>query len=240
MHHPRDNSRHVSVSIAPHVIHCNTVQKTKHDMLHENVSLAPHMQHTKTHCNTQQTHCNTFRLQHTSTHALSKRQFATCFLKHLSCGTCQHTATHCKHTATNCFCLAAHSTHCNTRDTMDKLVLWLPLAPHATHCITLQHTATTLQHNVSVSLLHLMQHTATYCNTLQAHCNPLFPSLLRLMQRTATHCNTLQTRCNTLFLSLSCASCNCIVHHHLSHHPRMEKSHSDCHELTECWIWSIE
>jgi len=60
----------------------------------------------------------------------------------------------------------------------------------ATHCNTLQHTATQLH------ILRLrcgtLQHTATHCNTLQhnytssgsgaAHCNTL--------QHTATHCNT--------------------------------------------------
>jgi len=53
----------------------------------------------------------------------------------------------------------------------------------ATHCNTLQHTAT---HCESV-----LQHTATHCNTLQhtaTHCNTL--------QHTATHYNTLQQTAN--------------------------------------------
>jgi len=81
----------------------------------------------------------------------------------------------------------------------------------ATHCNTLQHTAThfyVLREGVP-SLRHtathcnILQHTATHCDTLQRtstycekvchHCNTL--------QHTATYCNTLQhtaTHCNTL------------------------------------------
>ena len=91
----------------------------------------------------------------------------------------------------------------------------------ATHCNTLQHTATTLQqpaphcnklqhYNTDTQQerpgtglcikypkpIRTLQHTATHCNTLQhtaTHCNTL--------QHTATHCNTLQhtaIHCNTL------------------------------------------
>ena len=77
----------------------------------------------------------------------------------------------------------------------------------ATHCITLQHTATyrntpyawdscawlpathcnTLQHAATHHLCKTRAHTATHCNTLQhtaTHCNTL--------QHTATHCNRLR------------------------------------------------
>jgi len=58
----------------------------------------------------------------------------------------------------------------------------------ATHCNTLQYTATP-------------QHTAAHCNTLQ-HLNTL--------QHTATHCNTLrQTHCNTLQRPLFCVHLLC-------------------------------
>ena len=71
--------------------------------------------------------------------------------------TLQRTATHCNmHCMQIWACSSSLSTSIQT----------------ATHCNTLQHTATR------------MQHTATHCNTLQ---------------RTATHCNTLQhtvTHCN--------------------------------------------
>ena len=65
----------------------------------------------------------------------------------------------------------------------------------ATHCNTLQHTATHCTTHCST-----LQHTETHCNTLQhtaqhtaAHCNTL--------QHTATHCDTLQhtvPRCTSL------------------------------------------
>jgi len=57
------------------------------------------LQHTATHCDTLQTHCNT--LQQTATH----------------CKTLQNTATHCnalQHTATHCYTLQHTALHCNT------------------------------------------------------------------------------------------------------------------------------
>ena len=103
----------------------------------------------------------------------------------------------------------------------------------ATHCNTLQHTYTPLQHTLqhttrdrkpflfylvvnhfSPTLQHTAthyytrQHTATHCNTLQhtaTHCNTL--------QRTATPCNTRQhtaTPCNTL--QHPATPCNTLQH----------------------------
>ena len=96
--------------------------------------------------------------------------------------------------------------------------LWSPRA--ATHCDTLQHTATTCSLCLFLCVYHCfcvastcrfetgaeqlssarhcntLQHAATHCNTLQhtaTHCNTL--------QHIATHCNTLQhtaTHCNIL------------------------------------------
>jgi len=75
------------------------------------------------------------------------------------------------------------------------------------HCNTLQHTAT---HRRSY-MPHILQHTATQCNTLQhtaTHCNTLQCTATHrrgctphTMQHTATHSNALQhtaTHCNTL------------------------------------------
>ena len=75
----------------------------------------------------------------------------------------------------------------------------------ATHCNTLQCTATTYMYQehtswvtcaIYVAHCNTLQHAATHCNTLHytaTHCN--------ILQHTATHGNTLQhtaTHCNTL------------------------------------------
>jgi len=68
--------------------------------------------------------------------------------------------------------------------------------PHATHCNTLQHTATTLQH--TATHCNTLQHTATHCNALQRAGSLM---LVRTLGRFVTYCNTLQhpaTSCNTL------------------------------------------
>jgi len=92
---------------------------------------------------------------------------------------------YCRHSC--CYWTRYTATRCNTHCTIRATICF------ANHCV-LQHTA-------------ILQHTATYCNTLYAkgdevvqqsmctatHCNTL--------QHTATHCNTLQhtaTHCNTL------------------------------------------
>jgi len=81
----------------------------------------------------------------------------------------------------------------------------------ATHCNTLQHTAS-LRHSLQQTATHCL--TATHCNTLQhtaTHC--LTATHCNTLQHTATHCNTLQhtaslrhslrqPRCNYLFLLL--------------------------------------
>jgi len=82
----------------------------------------------------------------------------------------------------------------------------------ATHCNTLQHTAT------YCNILLKLQHTATYCNALQhtaTHCIALQRTTTHCnaLQRTATHCNTLQhtaTHCNTLQRT---ATYNAILQH---------------------------
>jgi len=76
----------------------------------------------------------------------------------------------------------------------------------ATHCNTLQHTATQHHHYRMLTLAtSALQHTATHCNTLQhtaTHCNTL-PPLSHAQPRylsSATHCSILQnpvTYCNT-------------------------------------------
>ena len=87
------------------------------------------------------------------------------------------------------------ATHCNTLQ--HTATPYNPLQHTATYCNTLQHTAThynTLQH--SATPCNTLQHTATHCNTLHhtaSYCNTL--------EHTTTHHNTPQhiaTRCNTL------------------------------------------
>ena len=83
---------------------------------------------------------------------------------------------------THCNKLQQAALHCNT------------LHHTAPHCITLHHTAT--RPVESFDAPHILQHTATHCNTLQhtaTHCNTL--------QHTATHRTTLHhtaTPCTTL------------------------------------------
>jgi len=84
------------------------------------------------------------------------------------------------------FCWSLHHQIQITSETCEGLST--PSSPHAlphtaTHCNTLQHTATQMQHTRNT-----LQHTATHCNTLQhtaTHCNTL--------PHTAIHCYTLQT-----------------------------------------------
>jgi len=96
--------------------------------------------------------------------------------------------------------------------------LYNTLQQTATHCDTLQHTATSWRkyvdtyvqgHSCSFYDSHCdtLQHTVTHCNTLQhsaIHCNTLQHTATHCntLQHTATHCNTAQhtaTHCNTLW-----------------------------------------
>ena len=101
--------------------------------------------------------------------------------------TLQHTATH---SVPPHISASISATHCNT------------LQHTATHCNTLQHTAThcnTLQHtrchpiSVRLSQQHTatlsLQHAATHCNTLLATPHQ-HVCLCHTPQHTATHCNT--------------------------------------------------
>ena len=115
--------------------------------------------------------------------------------------TLPHTATHCtceyvavcvvccsvlrRHTCVSVYDIA---THCNTLQHTATHSTGACLQHTAAHCNTLQHTAT----HCNTLLCNTRQHTATHCSTLQhtamqhaaAHCN--------ILQRTATHCSTLQ------------------------------------------------
>ena len=167
------------------------------------------LQHTTTHCSVEYqelrrvseaeydlqrtaTHCNT--LQHTATQQSTPQVTVVLNIKYcvvsqrqnMICNALQRTATHCtglQHTAT----------HRNTpQHIVTHLLVSVSLflrggACTATHCNTLQHTATHCN---------ILQHTATRCNTLQ-HTRTHSITL----QDSATHCNTLQhtaTHCNTL------------------------------------------
>ena len=107
----------------------------------------------------------------------------------------------------------------------------------ATHCNTLQHTATALagnstcappppsatQHNAShcnnATHCNTLQHTAPHCNTLHQRQQATAPVLLlfrqprNTLQHTATHCSTPQhtaTHCTTL--QHSATQCNTVQH----------------------------
>ena len=86
----------------------------------------------------------------------------------------------------------------------------------ASHCDTVQHTASTVQHTAAHgNTLHTWQHTATHCDTLQhsaAHGST--------RQHTAAHSNTLQLQhtagathcnCNTLQLQHTANATHCSV-----------------------------
>ena len=95
------------------------------------------------------------------------------------------------------------ASHCNTLQHTATLcctlcILLYDLQHTATHCNTLQHTATHCYTHMQVRKTLALQHTGTHSNTLQhtaTHCSTL--------QHTATHCSTLQhrlykkTHCNT-------------------------------------------
>ena len=116
--------------------------------------------------------CNT--LQHTATHCNTIRDSATHPCTDC-CNTLQHTATHCN-------TMQHNAPQCETQRHTHALVA-------ETHCNTLQHMHTCVQvpeleawndedtATVSNTPIHLLQHTATHCNTLQ---------------HTATYCNTPQ------------------------------------------------
>ena len=93
--------------------------------------------------------------------------------------------------------------------------------PIATHCSTLQHTATHC-HSFSSqrSILSPATHSATHCNTLQyTRCNTHTVTNCNSLQYTAAHCNSLQltaTHCNTLqhtatHYRCTLSPCLCIV-----------------------------
>ena len=123
------------------------------------------LQHTETHCNTLQhtaTSCNT--LQHAATRCRCSR--TKCRRGHKATQRLQHTAAHCN-------ILQHTSAH---RNKLQMLESQLPQCSRfsstiATHCNTLQHTATHCN---------TLQHTATHCNTLQHTAGALEPTAAEL------------------------------------------------------------
>jgi len=120
----------------------------------------------------------------------------------------QHTASELQHIATNCKETSLQEEICHGRTIYRKInVEWT-----ATHCNTLQHTATHC--NRTATHCNALQHSATLCNTLQHPATPCKETYLqekichertiyrkRDLEWTATPCNTLQhptTPCNTL------------------------------------------
>ena len=177
------------------------------------------LQHTATHCNTLQhtaTHCNP--LQHTATQSNTAQYAAT------HCSTLQHTATH--YNAPYSFrhaslfvrgavfwrcsvlqCVACASVCMNihiqihTFKRIHAHIYGMYISIH-TYCETLW------------TLQHVLQHTATHCNTLQhtaTHCNTL--------QHTATHCNTPQhAHIYGMYISIHMYSCMLWTLQHVLQH----------------------
>jgi len=152
-------------------------------------------------------------MQHTATLYRATSMFRSHFPASY-CNTLQHAATHCntlQHTATHyrvpnklrrCYFAShflpmspvgkAHLAGIDMQDNGDETFSRRLSA--ATHCNTLQHTAT-LQ--ATATYYKTMQHTTTPCNTLQqiaTHCNTLqhTAAYYKTMQHTTTPCNTLQ------------------------------------------------
>ena len=171
------------------VTHCNTLQHMTFFCCC--LRAVPRMvQHTaklwNTNCNKYPaTHCNS--MQHNTTHC-NILQLSLCCYCRLRAGPwiVQHTATYCNtHSAT--YCNTHGNTHCNPH-----MLLLSTLQHTATHCNTLQHTAThnTLQHTSFATVAcgqglgwrNTLQRTATHNNTLQ-----LTATLCNAVHYTATH-----------------------------------------------------
>jgi len=149
-------------------------------------------------------------LQHTATHCKALQHTAA------HCSTLQHTVAHCntlQHTATHWYILVTFPSHtaslcgrapCSKHSQYTRIFVCT-----ATHCNTLQHTAThcnTLQHTAthwkqSLHLLQLSRAALLAQNTVDTHWS--FYALqhaaathtaarCNMLQHTATHCNTLQ------------------------------------------------
>ena len=173
-----------------------------------------------------------------------------------------------QHNATYCNILQHTAAHCSTRKRLpsthekDDCSYTRERLRAATHCNTLQHTATherdycsysgkSLHHIKPTKRNYALQHTATYCNTLQhtaTYCN--------IQQHTATHCNTQQhtairhlayqmhddstpqhaaTHCNTL--QHTATHCN-TLQHTASHCSMLRYTATHCntlqHTATHC------
>jgi len=178
------------------------------------------------------------------------------------CNTLQHAATHCnapatypystlQHTATN----QKHIQHICNKPAVQCSVM--SIVTHrlrkkiATHCNTLQHTVTHLQHTHST-----LQRTATHCDTfnkyatyVQHPCNARDENRHTLtskkdcntLQHTATHCSTLQhtaTHCNTLqhtathckTLQHTATHCN-TLQHTTTHYNTLQHTATHCNTL---------
>jgi len=187
--------------------------------------LANTLQHTATHCNTLQPHCN-----HTFT---DWELLHIAWARAAYCNTLRHTATHCnalQRTATYYNTLQLSATQCNSlqhtattlqrhcNNTKLRVVTCCKRASYtlqltATHCNTLQHTAT---HS------NTLQHIATYCNALQSRCNHTATTHSRIESRflfqegalhTATHCISLQhTATHCISMSHTSIQCNTLQH----------------------------
>jgi len=202
-------------------LHCNTPQHTASNTLQHTATHPQHkqtfipnimparalevlskLQHSATHCNT---------LQHTATHCNTTATKANFYVKYYaskSLGNTIKAATHRstpQHTATHRNTLQHTATHCNT------LLHKQPFIPNIMPARALQapsklhHTSTHLQHTgthrytpvhtaTHRSTPQHMQHTTTYCNTLQHkqifkyHASKGVGSAIE----TATNCKTLQ------------------------------------------------
>jgi len=164
------------------------------------------------HCNTHTLQCMTWLIyMRNMTHSCTWHDSFICVTWLIY--TCDMTHLYVRHDSYICVTWPIHvcverARHCNTHTSQRRnyTATHIRLQHTATHCNTLQHTATHCNTHTSqrrnYTATHIrLQHTATHCNTLQhtaRYCNTLQHTYVTAQQlhcnthKTATHCNTLQ------------------------------------------------
>jgi len=104
----------------------------------------------------------------------------------------------------------------------------------ATHCNTLQHTATHSIHAATSECMHLMHAAATHCNTLQhtaTHCNTLHICISYTCRTNVYTCHIhTHTLCNTLQHTPCKVLCN-TLQHITTHHNTLQHTAIHCNTL---------
>ena len=169
------------------------------------------LQHTATRCNTPQhaaTRCNTSCRQEKRFSwkvDYFKSQLTPQFARSIAnCNTLQHVAAHCnmlQHTK---------SSHLADKKDASSWQYMCSLQHTATHRNSLQHTAPHLADKEEISSWKMDVLAATHCNTLQhtaTHCNTLQHTAPHgnTLQHTATHCHTSCRHEGSLFLEDRCS-----------------------------------